>query len=219
MDSGALALLNRAFALAGQPSGQTTLLDGEVTQVVDVGPIARRSLAPQGGLFYTTVTINHTFAGHLAASFNPYDPKHGTPGSLSHNGYPVEVPSGFEVWVIQAAAITNDATDFLSLALSLNLAPRLQGISIYNTAGTISSPTPVETYFPLALWDGVATVKTGVYYLTNPDGLFITRLNQRVRRGTLLDVISQSDTSGTVANTLVISMGLFPVCLGQDASF
>ena len=142
MDSGALALLNRAFALAGQPSGQTTLLDADVTQTVDVGPIARRSLAPQGGLFYATVRIKHTSVGGLGSSFNPYEPKHATPGSLAHNGWPTVVPSGFDVWLIEAVATTDDATDFLSFSLDMALPGNVQGISLLNTAGTRSSPAP-----------------------------------------------------------------------------
>jgi len=219
MDSGALALLNRAFALAGQPSGQTTLLDADVTQTVDVGPIARRSLAPQGGLFYATVRIKHTAVGGLCSSFNVYEPYHATPGSLAHNGWPAVVPAGFDVWLIEAVATTDDATDFLSFSLDMALPGNVQGISLLNTAGTRSSPAPGEEAFPLAFWDGVVTAKAGITYLTNPDGLFITRLNQRVRRGTVCNVCSVSDSTGTVENTLVISMGLFPVCLGQDASF
>ena len=219
MDSGALALLNRAFALAGQPSGQTTLLDADVTQTVDVGPIARRSLAPQGGLFYATVTITHVTPGGLGSSFNPYEPKHATPGSLAHNGWPTVVPAGFDVWLIEAVATTNDATDFLSLSLDMALPGNVQGIRLVNAGGTRSSPAPTEQAFPLAFWDGVVTAKAGITYLTNPDGLFITRLNQRVRRGTSCSILSVSASSGTVSNTLVVSMGLFPVCLGQDAAF
>jgi hypothetical protein len=129
------------------------------------------------------------------------------------------VPQGFDVWLIEAVATTDDATDFLSFSLDMALPGRVQGISLLNTAGTRSSPAPGEEAFPLAFWDGVVTAKAGILYLTNPDGLFITRLNQRVRRGTVCNVCSVSDSTGTVENTLVISMGLFPVCLGQDAAF
>lgn len=219
IDSGALSLLNRAFNLAGQPSGQTTLLDGDVTQTVDVGKIARRSLPVGGGLWYAAMMCTHTATGDLAVELNPYNAIHATPGGLTSRGFPADVDNSFDLWILSAVATTNDATDFATLALSYAVPAVHFGINILNTAGVVSSPNSSERETPLVHWDSAVSASATVLYATRGDGTLTGKINQRIRRGAVLRLRSTADTAGTLANVCIVTLGLFPVCLGQDVAF
>jgi len=219
IDSTALLLLNRALGLSGSPASATELEDGHVTQTIDVGPIARRSLPIGGGLWYARLACAHTGVGDLNTSFDPYNATHATPGSLVKSGFPLDVPAGFDIWVISCIGLTDDATDFAAAAFDVETAATAEGISILNTAGVVSSPAAAGGDYPYAVYDGVFTAAAAALYLTKPDGTVLTQINQRIRRGQLFHWRSTSDTAGTVTNTVLVCMGLFPEALGQDAAF
>jgi len=217
VDSEALVFLNRALGLSGNPSGETILDDGFITQVIDVAPIARRGLPPGSGLWYVAVEIIHTATGDLAVSIDPYDPIAAAGVAANKNGYPASIPKGFDIWCLGAAGLTSDVTDFNTLCLLFTLAAVNQGIAVTNTAGVLTTPAPGAEAYPLGFFDTTVTIEAGTHILSNTlTGDPQIRVSQRIRRGELLIVRSNADVGGTVANIMMITLGLFPEGLGQD---
>lgn len=219
IDSSALTVLRRSLGIAGTGSGQTDLDDGNLSQVIDVVPISRRSLAFGSGIWQFQMIFVHSNTTGRNTIFDPYEPKTagGTPSNK--NGYPVIVPHGFDVWLIAMSLTTNDATDFSSVTAGIVTAATASGMNITNTNGVSTSPGGAALEFPLAHWDTTDVMTNGTIAGLTIQGDLIARLGYRLRRGERISVDSVTDTAGTATNSVTLTLGLFPVALGQDVAY
>ena len=225
MNSEALVLLDRILGLSG-PGGEqyTTLDDGNVQQVIEISDIARRSLTPAGtaGIFNVVIQNNDTSGTLINQTMDLYDLRNTMTLTASTHAYPVPVPRGFDVWLIQASAWTGWDLTKIDL-LQLNLASPSSHNAI--TANQTLNGAPIQSgpalgRQPLVRWDGgeaigTITGATDVYPLYTLEGLVSKRLNLRIRRGTELMVASVCSASQVEMNVEII-VGVFPEGLGQD---
>ena len=220
IDSSALTVLRRALGIAGTGSGQTDLDDGNLSQVIDVAAISRRSLAFGSGIWQFQMIFVHSNTTGRNIIFDPYEPRTTAGGTSSNkNGYPTIVPHGFDVWLIAMSLTTNDATDFSSVTAGIVTAATASGMNITNTNGVSTSPGGAALEFPLAHWDTTDVMTNGTIAGLTIQGDLIARLGYRLRRGERISVDSVSDTGGTVTNSVTLTLGLFPVALGQDVAY
>ena len=137
IDSSALTVLRRALGIAGTGSGHTELDDDNLSQVIDVVPISRRSLAFGSGIWQMQMIFVHSNTTGRNIIFDPYRPAVTAGGTAANkNGYPTIVPEGFDVWLIAMSVTTNDATDFSSVTCGIVTAPTASGMNITNVNGT-----------------------------------------------------------------------------------
>jgi len=205
--------------VAGKGSSQTDLDDGNLTQVIDVVPIVRRSLAFGTGLWIANVIFIHTTIAARNMLIDLYNPRLADDTPANKNGYPVIVPEGFDVWLISASLTTNDATDFATFGMSLVTQGVGAGIAETDTEGVESTPVGAAAEIPLSFWDDTMVLTNGtIVGLTHLEEI-TPQYGFRIRRGELLSVDSLPDTGGTVTNNLQLKFGLFPVALGQDIAY
>ena len=225
MNSQALVLLDRMLGLSG-PGGEqyTTLDDGNVQQVLEISDVARRSLTPAGSAGVFTIMFENYEAGSTGVSSNvidPYNFANELTVNFDTNGYPVPVPLGFDVWVIQASAYTYDPSDFAWLQLSMVYPAKTTALtSRINAGGAEAQIGNNISYHHLVRWDtqlpgDVVTGADQQYVWATENGSLTQKIGTRVPRGGTLHFITDASVAGNYAFCNVI-LGLFPEGLGQD---
>ena len=201
MDSGALTELDVILQLGGGGDQSAILDDGNVSQVLDVNHIIRRSLtaARTTGLFWFGFRTVHAGAGNEISTINPYTATGGT------GSFPTEIPNGFDVWLLYASLQLTAGTAAFLLAgvLEINTTDEMRG------KGTAIG-TPV---IAAGIWDSIETITTQGYGITAA-GETLIRPNVRLRRG--MTIRLRTESSGIATFDAVVVMGLFPSGLGQD---
>jgi len=211
VDSGALLLINRTLGIAGRGSAQTDLDDGNLTQVIDVNPIVRRSktLASFEGVYTGLLRNVHAVAGQLTSTIDPYALAVGAGA-----GFPDVVPaqSALDIWLIGACVFRlagAGTLDGATLETPHTAAQKAFGIDdsgvAVDASGSIS----------LGHWDAIlGTVNTDP--ATTPQGNTWVPIGLRLARAsTGLRFISDvAGASATIQCNMLI--GVFPSGLGQD---
>ena len=208
IDSAALTTTNRMLGLAGgSASAQTVLNDGDVTQTLDVIPVARRSLAPgaNGGIFFGVMQNVHTAAGAVATVSDVYNM-----GGLNNEPFPQPVPRSLDLWLLRMSlSQTGTAARFTSAFACVRLPATMQGFS-QNQAGAAVSATAYN--MTVAEWDqvhdGVGQNSKTLQHSYD--------LGMRLSPQTELYFESAQNGVGAVTATLVCLLGLFPIGTGQD---
>jgi len=201
MDSGALIELDRILGLGGGGEQSATLDDGNVSQVLDLQAIIRRSLtfARTGGQWVFTYVNVHPGADTQANSLNPYLVDPGV------NSYPTIVPEGFDAWVLYAGMKRfTGAGNITAGILELSQFPNFVGKGD-NTLGTLLTA--------LGRWDAIEGGSGQGYGVTGASDTLITPM-LRIRRGASLTFRTTSTAAATFH--MFVQMGVFPAGLGQD---
>ena len=208
IDSDALEIMNKALGITGRGAQETELTDGVVDQAIDVVPIVRRgrTLAGSEGIFTATIRNSHTGAATVTSPIEPYAVP--TVGIIPP--YPDPVPVQFDIWLLQASIRQVSGAGTLVATLSIRY-PGQQGWGI--RAGTVF--VGVAQPHRLAFWDALISDGTNFGILAGsqqPSAFPRTR----IPRGGATELIFASVSSETAAFDCQMTLGLFPVALGQD---
>lgn len=211
IDSGALTLLDRALNLAGTGSARTVLDDGNLTQVLEVSPIIRRSLALVGSSGIVSAVFQHTHGAGATTEQSTIDPY--APGVLAHAPYPAEVPPDQDVYLIGAEMMTAGATasNFTSGTLRIRFAAVAQAISVDENGAQI---TQAAQDLAMGVWDTITGGSVDVGLRENGEAYL--PINLRIRRGTTFVCSTAASNAVVVQLNLIISM--LPIAFGQDVS-
>lgn len=217
INSSVLGGLNRILGIAGVGNAgsapETQLDDDNLTQVIGVLPIVRRSSLganASGGWWYWVQQHVHAAAGGLASSLNFYNPVDGT----NFNGWPSPVPRGMDVWVgAFCGRRTAGAGTLGGAVLIMNGTTPDQGMGI-DDAG---SGLQLINGMPVCEWDELSTaISTGPDSFRN--SLTLQTMYQpmiRIPRGGTFG--AGSEAVGAAATFIFQGIaGLFPEGLGQD---
>jgi len=206
IDSDALQTLQRLLGMAGLLSGVTELDTENLTQVIDVGPIIRRSRALSGtdGVTFAIMENVHGGATSEASSLDPYEP--GT--VVARAPYPSSVPEGFDFWLLAVTGITTANTGLLTPPAIL---------SVVQPAAAIGLAVDDAGAAPATLGGNMQVV----HFDTELGGFFMTEAGQpyapiglRLIRGTTLTFNTTSSAAATYQLRLICA--LLPGGLGQD---
>lgn len=212
IESDALDRVYRILGLSGGALPKGTLLDdGNVSQVLDLNPIIRRSRTPAAtsGWFVGILNTIHAAAGRIATSINPY-----TTGD-NVEPYPSPVPRGFDVWVLGASIIRlSGAGDLDGAVLQLDPSPSQQGWGVDNTGAAVvqTLAIPIARFGPLD-----TSIASELAFAFNPEGgQSMIKVMTRVPRGATLRVATDATAAATFQTQLIC--GLFVESLGQDVA-
>jgi len=209
VDSDVLGVVNRALGLSGVGAPLTEFTDGTLEQVISVNDLARRGRTQAGtsGLYYGVMENDHTDAETLISQFQPY-----TAATGAIAPYPSPMPAGFDVWIIGAAVDQVSGTGTLEAALFIDPPAANQGWGIDDSGAAVIAADG----FAIARWNGLATA-TREFGL-QADGLPWARIGMRMMRPPLSNAVLQfsSVSSATSVFRCYITIGVFPVGLGQD---
>lgn len=208
-DSAGLTLIQRALNLSGVDAEQQTFLqDGDVSQVVDVGQFARRSLSPfRVGIFSILLQNTHPGAGDLQSFADPYNPIN------SHNGYPNPVdPNVSEIWVGDVQVNTTAGPNVTHSMFGYDAEAEFQGVSDTAVGGPVAPANRRQTF---AVFNDFTTVdSTGVEFGQMSDGNFSYMYRRRWQAGATL--IHRSAATGVAGVNMIIQCYIGPVGMGQD---
>ena len=212
VDSPALKLVHKALQIAGTP--QNAQFDTAILQqVLDVSGLVRRamSVAPEafGGVFLGTIRNVHAAASQEVSDVDPYNV-----GAIANGAYPAEISDRFDVWVLGVQGF------ILSGAVSIDRAD----VSLVIPAAQVgwdSAGTPVPLKNILQMWDNTYADGQGNNVLIGGFAEAV-RANMRqgpfrptrVPRGALLRFAS--DSAGISTYIASLTLGVFPVGMGQD---
>lgn len=212
VDSGALTLADRSYQISSAGAEQITRIDdGNLSQVREMNPIARRSLTPfRNGIFHLFFEVAQAGAGEDDATIDPYDVVN------AHNGFPDRVdPNLFDIWLLRAAALTNTGANVTWATLGQRILGTNWGASADQAGAAL---TPANQALVYAIWDDFTTValasgiEVGLLAL-NGQGVWRNRLR-------LLDaepLVFTAEVTGAASVNCIATCGIFPIALGQDA--
>jgi len=213
--SDALFLLNRMLGLAGGTPGPTELDDGNVTQVLDIIDVVRRSrtIAASQGWFFCIMDNVHAAAGALDSEIDPYTP--GAAFAPNVSAYPARVGRDFDFWLYTASLVRIAGDGALDGALlRMNPTAAQMGWGIDNSGAAVAGDDP----YPIGRFTALdSTLAARDPYGIAGDGKAYISINQRIARGNLLRFTT--DTSGQTVSTtfrLFLTCGLFSEGIGQD---
>jgi len=206
INSAALESMNKALGLSGTGSPVTELTDAIVDQVIEVGPIVRRSLtqAQTGGIYSAQIRNIHTAAESLTGSVTPY-----LGGTSAKAPYPSPMPAAFDVWLLGAAVTQVSGTGTLSAALSVQYPTSVMGLT--NKGGALTT-----TVMNTAHWDTVVVENTTFGVSTGELGVPFRKIGLRLPRATGTLIIFGSTSSAAATFDCFMTLGVFPTALGQD---
>ena len=207
VNSSALELLRKAYGLAGVGSGETELDDGRLDQIIDVNPIARRSMADAGTTgMYTGLCVITMGAGASSSSAwqNPYNP-----GTSALPPYVDPIVERLDIWCIGVgcALTSGTAANFSEAAIGIYTPPDHCGWAINKTAQVIS---PAGSKIYLARWNDLTTSGVGL----QSNGQSWQAVGKRMRRGETF--MFDCTATNAVVVELTVQLAVQPVALGQD---
>ena len=209
IDSDALGIINRALGITGAGAAITQLMDGSVSQVLDVTAAVRRgrTIQPMQGVFTAILRNVHGAANTLVTTWSPY-----AGGTGTRPPWPDPVPTQFDVWLLQASTRQISGGGTFRGALFINYDGIQQGFGADDSGVAVVASFP----HPIINWDGTAT---NTHTIGIEDGKLpalpaAIRLPRANAPGTQLVFSSTSSAIATFDVQLVV--GLFPVTLGQD---
>lgn len=214
MNSEALVSANRALGLTGAGSLQTELHDGEVYQTVDANVFARRGLTPAGseGIFAGVLRNIHAGAGTLTSILHPYDADAATAG-VAIPPYRAPMPPGFDLWLLTIAAVEASGTGTPTGQLRLDYGlPRL-GFGIEDD----DSAVLVTPDFPIIAYDSLATFGGKVIFIQESGSPHWSFGPMRIPRSAAARFLWGTTATDVATYDLLLTMGVFPTSLGQDA--
>jgi len=188
--------------------GETAFPDNILHQVWDVAPLIRRgrTQAETQGIYYAVLRNIHAAANTTVTSVEPYNQ---TIGNLPP--FPLVVSRDFDIWLLGAAVRRESGTGTIAATVSVAF-PASQQAFGEDSAGAAVAASDEHT---LAFWDTIVVV--GVAWAQLQEGGTWKRLAMRLPRATGNTIIFRSTSSALVTYDLLLTLGMFPVALGQDA--
>lgn len=213
-DGAGLTRLILAYGLAGSRPDQQTFLDsGNISQVLEISQVARRSLSPVQsfeGLFTAIHRNVHSGAGLLTSTQNPYAP------SNPSGGFPSPVGLEFDIWLLGATTRVDVGANMTTAGLFMRTRGPSQGFSANDSGAAI---TPADESVPLFVWTDftkISGLSTSEFGSESDGGPTFTATKIRWPRAASA-VRLLSDASGACTINMVSLWGIFPSALGQDA--
>lgn len=214
MNSEALVSANRALGLTGAGAASTQLHDGDVFQTVDANVLARRGLTPGAsqGVFTGALRNIHAGAGDLTSIFHPYDADAATDG-VAISPYLAPMPPGFDLWLLTVVALEVSGSGTPTGILRLDYGVGTTGWGIDDDDAAIS----VNSGHPLVAYDALGTFGGEVVFIQE-DGNPTWPLGPiRLPRRVLLRFLWSTTATALATYDCLVTMGVFPTSLGQDA--
>jgi len=207
IDSDALGILTKALGLSGAGSPITELADGVVDQALDVAPIVRRSRtqAATGGIYIGGLENVHGAGTTLTTSTFPYNV---TVGSFAP--YPVPMPLQFDIWLLSATMARASGTGTVTAQLQTIYGAAQQGFGVDDGGAATGALTLLQTH---AYWDTLVTGGTGLLRSEGPEAIIGLRLP---RPSPTTELRFTSTSSAAATYVCLVTLGVFPVALGQD---
>ena len=205
LTSQTLEALSKALGISGPMSPVTELADAVVDQVLDVGPIVRRSRT-QGqtdGLYTCMMRNVHAAADSRTSSLLPFNP-----GTNALAPYPTPMPRGFDVWLLSAFVTQLSGSGTLSAALRVDYPGAAMGLS------TVSLPS--GTAQNVAFWNTIV-VESSTFGTKSGTTTPMQKIGMRLIRSPTTAIVFASTSSALATFDCFLVVGVFPVGLGQDA--
>jgi len=213
VDSDVLALANRMLRLAGSDSGPVTTLETDsISQVLDVAPVVRRSLALPGGggIMWCYLQNAHTDVEEIDTDVDPYNMATATIAP-----YPVPIPNTLEFYILTAAMRRSAGAGALtSGGLFMGPSPAQQGWGVQN--GSPDTSLTTNNVACVAAFDSIRDIG-GFECGIDADGNSEIRVARRVPRGA--GVRFASTSAATATYQLILLCALLPLGFGQDVLY
>lgn len=219
IDEGGLDFVRPLLKFAGAGAGQTLLDDGNISQVLDVGPSARRARTLPLGAGLVQLNLNTTSPG--AAENDVTLAPYGTLAGVREDGFPAEMDElELEIWLLSVSLLISGTTSNWSEAA---LAVAWADLPTATEESAATGTTPPYTV-PLAYWDGTLLATT----MSNSP-VWAQELTGGIRRhiglrlppppvNPTLNFWSEHSGGGAVANCQILA-AIVPVAYGQDVAF
>lgn len=210
VDSAALSLADRSYQLSGIDAEQETFVDdGSLSQTREMNPVARRGLTPfRRGVFNIVLENTHVAAGEVQAAVDPYA------AANRNNGFPIVDPNLFDLYLLDATVRCNIGAVVTWAFLGLIVDGTNWGATADQAGAAIAES---DSRVALGLWRDFTTVaETGgiEHGLTTAEQPLI----QFKRRLLPIEqLVMRSEVTDAVAITMILTCGIFPISLGQDA--
>lgn len=219
LESGALEQVARSYDV-GEGAQTTQLDDGNISQVLPINEMNRRSRAPfasQGskGLMVALLQNGHSVAGELQSFVMPYDPVN------THNGYPSPIdPRQFDIWLLGASSRCNAGTGALVTfgLLGIDVPASLFSMSALASGGPVAIAEQEQFLTGWGNYAGFPTVAGDVGSaggaVANPASVW-TPLHMRLP--TDQELVFRSEVTAATTVFCLVQLGIFPAAVGQDA--
>lgn len=211
IDSDALHRLYATLGLGGGGSPVPTELDdANVSQVLDIAPVVRRSrtIATQTGFYVCVFENDHAGAGTLTTAINPY-----RPAEFAVAPYPSPVPADQDFWVLSASMRRTAGAGALDGAfLVLNAHETQQGWGKDDSGAAVIANDNTA----LCRFTDLDTSLVGLDFGITADGLARVKIGLRIPLGAIISFRSDVDAAATLRMYLIC--GLFTAGLGQDVA-
>jgi len=217
IDTGALDRVALAMGI-GAPSTATRLVafdDDYLQQVLDVGPLIRRSVSPKplDGLYMANLQNEHAAADSTEEfSLDPYSMEQ-TGGGLIGGLWPAPIPPGMDVWIISLSGIQSGgaAADFESGLLDIQWPVEANA---FDSAASLSTVRTMN----VASFNGVLSLINGTVRRLTQVGTGLAELSPcfRVPRGGNIRWRTRNKNAGAQTLEMHIGLGLMAAGLGQD---
>lgn len=201
--------LRETIGAVGIGAQVTELTDGLAEQVLTINEFIRRgrTWAGQEGIFTARLVNTHAAADAQAQTINPY-------ATTPANGWQNPIPVGYDVWLLSVTAVASvDALISTTIPSYVSLVYPATKFAFGQTQTAVTRllrTFNVETpYSGGAIFCGAATSGT----IPNADGWRGQPI--RIPRGALIGWNSTSLQAGDL--TALLTIGLFPAGMGQDA--
>lgn len=211
IEGDALTSMDRALGLTGSGTAVAELQDATLEQVIDVGPIVRRSrtLAGSQGIFYGILQNIHAGAGTVFTVVNPL----AIAVADVVPPYPTPMPPDFDLWYYGCTVVRESGTGTFEGMFELQDTNDGWG---RDSAG---DPVPGATRTILAVWSAISSTAGVDYGRLGPNIQGYDQLNaMRIPQGGTPFFFFRSTASALSTYTCFIRLGLFPASLGQDAA-
>ncbi len=212
INSQALGILQKALGLSGRGSQDTELTDGVVDQFIAINELARRgnTLSPSAGIFTAILSNEHTDAETITTAIDPYNV--GTTAAIPP--YPPNMPDLFDIWLLSVGVRRQSGTGTLTAVLHWQYGSDQQGFGIDDSGVNVTQSAPVA----LAYWTGVGALNTtfGILAAGGGTGQPTAFLGMRLPRSRNGSLEFTSTSSLTSTYNAQLTLGVFPVSLGQD---
>jgi len=209
----ALGLIAPIYDLpASQLSGVVNLDDGDVSLTLDIADLTRRGLAGIRDGWYQAVLENvHSAADDESSTIVPY-----TPAATASAPYPTAVGLDYDVYLLRAQGLRVAGAGTLDEGwLRLLLPDESIGIGIEDDGTAITA----ASNYTLARFTDVVAAPGGLSndMLVDAAGDPSIYIGTRLPRGCSLNWATTSVTASATFRCL-LTLGLFPVALGQDVA-
>lgn len=208
VDSDALGVISKALGLTGAGSPITEFLDGQLDQVLDVGPVVRRGRTQAGseGIYNGIMRTVHAGAGELNVTLRPYEV---ATGGIAP--YPVPMPAQFDVWLLNASLRRVSGTGTVTADLAIRYAASQQGWGVDDSGNAIV----ISEEKVVAYWDTIIATM-GVEFVNSINGGPLVRIGLRLPRHVDNRFVLRVNASALATYDCQITTGVFPIALGQD---